>query len=804
MDFNEAISKINWGRSLLFTGAGFSKGANNLKGEFRTAYEIANDLYSECNVETIHRDGNLQKAAQWYIRNKGVDSMIEYFNEEFTVRSISPEQIEIGKLNWKRCYTINYDNIIEQAYYTNGRLITTVTPSDNSQNYKKSDVCLHINGAISKINRDNINTDIKLTSKSYANDYVKNTGWWQMIEDDFIVCDAIFFIGCSLDHDLDLIRLLNHTNNIKSKTFFIVGPDEHEMNIIELEEFGMPMRIGLKGFIDAVKTIPQTPVPALTTYKYFISPKHLNAKPKWQLNDFTNLLIKGNINENVLYYSIKEPSYYPYFLYRHRIDFVVDSIATGHKYFVVNSDLGNGKTMFMRGLSCVLQNKGYNVFWLERNLETATDEFIRICENEHGNIAIFIESYVNNLSLLKRLKYINNADIVLVVSERTNIYESSFTSLEDISDDYFININIDELDNNEVDKLIELVEKNGLWRTWANKTINEKQKYIIEKCKRHIGQFILLLYQAKHIESEYQSIIDTIKNKQEYYQALIYILFGNILDFKLSYTDIVNDLDIDILSTPNFSHNIHLRELIDFENNRIVFKSSLLAQYITRNMLRPDDVVSALIVIFKQLHKKRDITRIKQYLKALTRYNNLDKLLNKTTGFNRAIFTFYENIVDCEYNRNNPLFWLQYAIARLADADYANSEYCFENAYAFAKLQAFDTYQIDNHYARYLLENAIYRGSQENSMRVFQEAHRKLMTRRRGDEYKYYNYRVANNYLPFYERFYEGFSDNEKREFIRACFEMQNEIKRYLERKDASNKNLVEQTYHSLQQILSD
>jgi len=803
MDFKDAIAKISWGRSLLFTGAGFSMGAKNLNGEFRTAYTIANDLYSRCKVKDNYQDGNLQKASQWYIKNQGADAMIDFFKDEFTARGITSEQIEIGKLNWKRCYTINYDEILEYAYRINGRTITTVTPSDNSQLYKKSDVCLHINGAISKVTAENINTEIKLTIKSYANDYVKNTGWWQMIEDDFIVCDAIFFIGCSLDNDLDLIRLLNQTNDIKSKTFFIVGPDEHEMNLIGLEEFGTPITIGLEGFINAVKETPQIPIPALTTYHYFSTPKHKNVRPKWQHSEFTDLLIKGDINENLLYYSIKEPSYYPYFLYRQRIDTIIDSIAEGYKRFVVNADLGNGKTVFMKGLSCVLQSKGYKVFWLEKNLDTAADELIGICENEHGNIAIFAENYVNNLSLLKRLKSTNISGIILVVSERTNIYESSFTSLEDISDN-FMDINVDELDDNEVDALITLIEKNGLWRSWANKTIDEKRKYIIDKCKRHIGHFMLSFYKSRHIEREYQNIIDTIKNKNEYYQALIYILFGNILDFKLCYTDVINDLDIDALSTPNFKRNVHLRELVDFENNNIIFKSSLLAQYIVKNLLKPDDVVPALIFIFKQLHKKRDIARIKQYLKALTRYNNLDKLFNKVHGFNRAIFTFYENIVECEYNKNNPLFWLQYAIARLADEDYENSEYCFENAYAFAKTQSFDTYQIDNHYARYLLENAVYRGSQEESMEVFQDAHRKLMTRKRGDEYRYYNYRVAQNYLRFYERFYDGFSSSEKNEFIEACIEMQMEVKKYLERKNVSNKKIVEQTYRCLQKILAE
>ena len=88
MEYNDAIAQIRSGRSVLFTGAGFSLGAKNSKGDMRTAYHIANDMYRMCGVGDDEMDGNLISASDWFIKQKGVDQLIEFLNIEFTATDV--------------------------------------------------------------------------------------------------------------------------------------------------------------------------------------------------------------------------------------------------------------------------------------------------------------------------------------------------------------------------------------------------------------------------------------------------------------------------------------------------------------------------------------------------------------------------------------------------------------------------------------------------------------------------------------------------------------------------------------------
>ena len=59
MKFEEAIQKIQYGKCLLLTGAGFSLGAKNYKQDksaFRIAKYIAHELYNECDVPKENQD----------------------------------------------------------------------------------------------------------------------------------------------------------------------------------------------------------------------------------------------------------------------------------------------------------------------------------------------------------------------------------------------------------------------------------------------------------------------------------------------------------------------------------------------------------------------------------------------------------------------------------------------------------------------------------------------------------------------------------------------------------------------------
>ena len=83
-------------------------------------------------------------------------------------------------------------------------------------------------------------------------------------------------------------------------------------------------------------------------------------------------------------------------------------------------------------------------------------------------------------------------------------------------------------------------------------------------------------------------------------------------------------------------------------------------------------------------------------------FTNIQQALNKEdSNYKYNILRYYENIKSLPSCDRNPHFWLQYAIVKLSEHDYEQAKIYFNAAYSFAKrIDNFDTYQIDNHYAR--------------------------------------------------------------------------------------------------------
>ena len=522
MKFEEAIQKIQYGKCLLLTGAGFSLGAKNYKQDksaFRIAKYIAHELYNECDVPKENQDDDLRRASQWYIRQYGEDKIIAFLQREFIIKEISPTQKELGNFPWRRCYTLNYDEILERAYLENNKLLSSVTLSDESEQYRTSSVCVHLNGVISQLSRATIDNSFKLTYKSYNKDYIKNTGWWEIFEDDLLLCDAIFFVGCSLQSDTDLIHLLDRTKNIKEKTFFIVGPDENDIDLMQLEDLGTPLKLGTEGFVRELQNVPIINVDIPYTFHHFVTPRITNQKPERKRISFIDLLVKGNVDENLLAYSIKNADSFPYFVFRDKLEVVLQKIQSGCPFIVVLSDLGNGKTLFLKALSICLLEKGKKVFYLERDALSAIDELDYICNQTDDPTVIIIENYADTVNLLKKIGRYKHNHISLVLSERTPAHETAHLFLRDIMLDDPFEIDLNELTDKEVESLIQVVEKNGLWQKRSHFTVDEKIQFIKTRCKRHLSQFIIQLVKSDDLGNRYNEIVTAIKHRSDYYQA---------------------------------------------------------------------------------------------------------------------------------------------------------------------------------------------------------------------------------------------------------------------------------------------
>ena len=74
--------------------------------------------------------------------------------------------------------------------------------------YKKRNCCIHINGSISSVSEEDLDSKFKLTRTSYVSpDSFVNSPWYYYFKKDLEQSSAVVFIGYSL-YDIDIEKLL--------------------------------------------------------------------------------------------------------------------------------------------------------------------------------------------------------------------------------------------------------------------------------------------------------------------------------------------------------------------------------------------------------------------------------------------------------------------------------------------------------------------------------------------------------------------------------------------------------------------
>jgi hypothetical protein len=189
----------------------------------------------------------------------------------------------------------------------------------------------------------------------------------------------------------------------------------------------------------------------------------------------------------------------------------------------------------------------------------------------------------------------------------------------------------------------------------------------------------------------------------------------------------------------------------------------------------PNAIVSVLAAMAKaaDLNAKND-DHYGELLRDLTRFNGLQNILPEKDR-KVACIRYYELIKSLQHTRQHPLFWLQYAIACTVFEEFERAEKYFNTAYAFAEATDFNTYQIDNHFARFLLMRAIKVNTPSDCMKSFRRA-RKFIFEQIETERRHYPFRVAAIISEFYDTFVAGLSESDKKEIAAAARHILNRI----------------------------
>lgn len=806
MTTSEIINKIFDGTCMLFLGSGFSFGATNSNPKdpnFKGAGTLANLLLDDAGYSS--RSYDLRKASAAYLRKKTPEELIALLKQEFHATSISASHDYIGSHNWFRIYTTNYDNIMELSYSKASKKLMPITLS--SPHVKKEDYrqyCVHLNGYIDSLTPHKLDSEFKLTSASYLTEDFSKSEWFEIFKSDVAACDALIFIGFSMDYDLDLARIIV-SSAIKDKTLFVVKPDEDELNISSLSDFGTVLNIGLDGFVQMVKEERKKYSPPVTKLFYPISFHKIDVNrsvPTLKDADFYQLILNGYLNEHLAFHSLINSSSYPYLIYRSKLQECIDSIKKGIHSILIESALGNGKSIFLNELQLLLAQEGKDVFVYDKYTSRAISEIAEICERFPNSI-VFFDDYHSSRDQVKALRNYSK-DICVVTSERRSLHEVIFDEIEDVlGEDYYI-VKIDKLSDSEIKSLDDLLDKYSLWTDLSASTI--RQTYIKNVCDRELCRVILSRISSPNLTSKIKGTIAEIAKNKAFEDAFKYLMVAECFHIRFSIMDLASWVGADLLNKPSFRQNLTIKEFVDIENTNIKFKSSIIAKYILTTLYSPRDVIDVLIQLVKRLDEvPKKSSQCKNWLITFVNFTTIQSCLNlKDNAWKTETFRFYETIKDCGFCKTNVDFWLQYAIARLYSREYLISKTLFDKCYSLAKAHHYMTYKIDNHYCRFLLENEIENGTVGTCMEAFRHAHGILSNTHPGDEKKHYPYKVAGLYKKFYEKFKTQLSANEIKEFKQSCIEMLQKCNTYMNSSDCTNYRLVNETKLKLEMIIVD
>jgi hypothetical protein len=140
----------------------------------------------------------------------------------------------------------------------------------------------------------------------------------------------------------------------------------------------------------------------------------------------------------------------------------------------------------------------------------------------------------------------------------------------------------------------------------------------------------------------------------------------------------------------------------------ISFRSPALAEFVLRRATKFDELLYTVkMVVFRLDQYYRDDAEFEPLSRSLLRFSNYRKLLRENLD-NDLMEGFYNDCRVLSIAQREPLFWVQRSICSMNADGFSTAEQFVDTAYAIARgLPYFDTYQIDNHFAKLILTQSL-------------------------------------------------------------------------------------------------
>lgn len=712
MELNQAIEKILDGQAVLFAGAGFSYGAKNKQGEVPSAKKLKKELLLDMKMDE-KSEYSLEIISEFYKSEKSAIELVDKLREQYNIINIAEHHKTIMGMQWKRVYTTNYDQVVERSSLESGYSRDAIILSDDFETCGKTTVCVHLNGYIERLNPEKLDSEFKLTDRSYSCDALVGNPWFEFMVNDFEAASVIVVIGYSMNFDVDIKRLLS-APGISKKVIFIDSPEIDQISKGIIEKYGTCYPIGIEKFAKEIKEAKKEFVPSVNfsfkSFKYMYHDTLTSVTPSYE--DIVKFYIEGKKNESLLN---KAPSGdYKYLLNRKAMGFFLRNYRST-KTFIALSNLGNGKSVFLDMVENELRSEDVKVYTYIHRYDLIDQEIENICK-ETKKCIVIIDNYPGHMDILQKFSQYGHTNITFLLTARNGVNLMFCKQLEralHISSEDIHPLYLNQLQTDEIESLAKLLEENSLLADgkYNGTSTDDLKKFITNDCKAKFSNLLLKLFESSNIKDKLIKLYEDLeKHENEIVKNVaIFSLLKNISNYDLNFHEVLDLFNADYVALRRNDIEF-MPEIFEQgeDDNAINVRSSIISAALIQNVIKTEDIIKTMKIAFLSADNKSGRT-YKELQKSMVSHSQFLFFTNTTDEREKLILieSFYNDIRNTNFAKHNPFFWEQFASAYIDIKKYNLVKKCIDTALVEAKKNPrFVPFQIKTVQGRYYVEKS--------------------------------------------------------------------------------------------------
>lgn len=704
-----ALHAIESGAAICLLGAGFSIQGNDATGN---SLPSTSDLIAELkSLLKIPKEEapNLSDVAEFAEEDLERKKLLnQYLIKRLTSTQLSEDQESFLGLKWRAVFTTNFDDLVERKA-DKGRV--PITPATNPMSVPPNkEPIYYMHGRALDLREADRNPSLVISESNYLNLQKSNKDLYAKFFNEIVCARAIVIVGYSLK-DLEIASgLLQAGEGVRQKTYIITSESDSDFTVSRLNKFGHILRIGLTGFVKLLKAAePIEPKSENLQFLREIAPVSQHSEN--EAEDFLSLILTGNFEPLKFQRQLAAPNE-PYCVERSQISVIR---ASGVNRFVVSSDFGNGKSAFLGQIATREIQRGTRVFLIDTRLPEVFED-IEAVLSTGDSVCFLVDDVLRYREVAIFIGERLHSEALLVATTRGD-QDTQFEQIASRLGGSYRTLDLNVLDDQELQAWNALLERWGYWEERAGQSEDNRLAFLRKECAGETRSIILALFEDSRVAKTINNLVDFfLRDASQHRRAFAGMLVASLCQKHVSWSSVIAWLNVDEAQLRTDLNQSEVAFLFQRGRGWNLFTSAQLADYILRKRFVTEDrdllleVYSTIVLrTSESANDSRSGWDFQENLKELMRFRFLTRLFGNSDESGVLISRVYRRLSEAPRIRNNPQFWLQYAMSRMDIDDLDGAETYIKTSLSKAKAKGTDysTFQIRDQQARlFLLKNS--------------------------------------------------------------------------------------------------